>query len=337
MIVGVDENGSFVDDAAEGQEVTNALVANHAVEVQREAALLFVYELVFRQEAVAAARKDDGSFDQIDVRVAAADRDARAEFSDRIHGGWLQAATSIAQRAVEAELPLAVRYVVDVLPTREQVAHRVPLLRAAYNNIDIAREAVDKQVSLIGGRDPRLNAPGLTQDQEDKIQRQLSAMGLRHWISQTVRDALVCGNGYFVTVSDPEPTGYALRPEAVEILGAERFAVLNDGVASPVTNPVLHIRGIEQFESPYGISLLEPVLAIHRTREALADATRTANQVLAKWPEDSEQARWAQATLALAQRGVAETDARLGELLAYPRDWLHDARDGLYFPGQEKV
>ena len=49
---------------------------------------------------------------------------------------------------------------------------RQALVRAAYNEIDLAREAVDKVVSMIGGRDPRLIAPGLRPLEEDKLQRQ---------------------------------------------------------------------------------------------------------------------------------------------------------------------
>jgi hypothetical protein len=224
-IVHVDENGDLGDEVAGGQEVRYALVANHAVEVQREAALLFLYELVFRQ-AVITRLRDAGSTEEIDVEVAAADRQARREFRDRIYAGWNEAARSIAQRALASGLPIVVRYEVDVLPSRTDVVRRVPHLRAAYNDIDLAREAVDKQVSMIGGSDPRVHAPDLTQHEEDKIQRHLASLGMRHWISQTTRDALVCGNGYLVTTTDIEPGLYSLRPEAVEILGPEQFARL---------------------------------------------------------------------------------------------------------------
>jgi hypothetical protein len=87
---------------------------------------------------------------------------ARTEFRDRIYGGWREAAASIAKRAVADEIPLGVRYEIDVLPTREDVVRRTPHLRAAYNEIDIAQQAIDKQVSMIGGSDPRVSVPALT-------------------------------------------------------------------------------------------------------------------------------------------------------------------------------
>jgi hypothetical protein len=136
---------------------------------------------------------------------------AKQEFRDAIRGGWASATRTIARAALEANLPLRVRYETDVLPTREDIVRRIPRLRDAYNTIDIAREAVDKTVSLVGGKDPRLSAVGLTQADEDKIQRQVSAMNLRLWISQTIRDAQVCGNGYAVTRELPDPGLHSLR------------------------------------------------------------------------------------------------------------------------------
>jgi hypothetical protein len=337
-IARVDDAGQFSDEATDGQEITYALVANHAVEVQRESALLFLYDLVFRQEAMRQMmQQTDAPKIQIDALVAGAVRQARNEFRDRIHGGWLQGARSIAQRAVAADLPLAVRYEVDVLPTRQDVVGRMPHLRAAYNDIAIARDAIDKQVSMIGGRDPRISAPGLTQGDEDKVQRHIASLGLRQWISQTTRDALVCGNGYMVTAAEAEPTLYALRPETVEILGPDKFAVLRDGTRQSVTDHVLAVRGIEQFKSPYGISLLEPVLGQYRIRRIFTEATALAQRILATLPTDSNEGRWATQTLELAKRSLADSDEQLSQLLWYPRDWLEDAREGLYFPGQEQM
>lgn len=337
-ILRVNEQGELSDEVAEGDEITYAVVANHAVEVQRESALLFLYDLVFRQETLKKMLSQRRAPDQpIDALIADATQRARREFRDRIYAGWRAAAISIGERAVAAEIPLRVRYEVDVLPSRDDVVRRMPHLRAAYNNIELARQAVDKQVSMIGGSDPRVSAPLLTQADEDKLQRHIASLGMRQWISQITRDAEVCGNGYLVTLSGPEPAVYGLRPEEVHILGADRFAVVRGDATEPVPGHVLHIRGIEQFASPYGISLLEPILAEQRTRQVFQEASSTAQRILRTRPPESEEGRWASRTLELAQRGFADSDERLGRLLWYPRDWLPDARDGLYFPGQERM
>jgi hypothetical protein len=337
-ILSIGADGEFEDEIDAGKDITYALVANHAVEVQREAAILFLYDLVIRQDALRKFREDDtADIGQIDEVAATADRRSKQEFRDAIRGGWASATRVIAHQAVAAGLALRVQYDVDVLPTREDLARRIPHLRDAYNKIDIAREAVDKTVSLIGGRDPRISVLGLTQADQDKMQRQLSAMNLRLWISQTTRDAQVCGNGYAVIPDSPDSGVYNLRPEDVEIVGPDTFVLIRDGKREPIEGNVLHIAGIEQFRSPYGISILEPVLSELRTRRIFEDATRFAEGVIAEYGTDSEHGLRVRHTMPLSERALAASNERLGQLLRYPRDWVPAARDGLYFPGQERM
>ncbi|MGA9286408.1 MAG: hypothetical protein WBV85_13310 [Solirubrobacteraceae bacterium] len=335
-ILSIGADGQFEDEIEQGGEISYAIVANHALEVQREAAVLFLYDLVTRQVALRSYGEDDSAdIADIDQVAAVADRKAKQEFRDAIRAGWASATRSIARDALAAGLPLRVRYETDVLPSRNDIVRRIPTLREAYNTIPIAREAVDKTVSLIGGKDPRITARGLTQADEAKIQRQVSAMNLRLWISQTTRDAQVCGNGYVVTREHPDPGLYNLRPEEVEIAGRDTFYLLRNGAREPIEGHVLHIPGIEQFESPYGISILEPVLAELRTRRIFEDATRFAEKVIAEYGADSPHGLRVKHTVPLSERALIASDARLQQLLRYPRDWVKDARDGLYFPGQE--
>jgi hypothetical protein len=98
---------------------------------------------------------------------------------------------------------------------------------------------------------------------------------------------------------------------------------------------VLHVPGIEQFRSPYGISILEPVMAELRTRKVFEEASAFAERVIEDHGQDSAYAERVRTTIALSQRGIAASDERLGKLLWYPRDWVPNAREGLYFPGQE--
>lgn len=337
-VLDINDEGEFTDEIGEARELNYALVANHAVEVQREIALLFLFELVQRQADLRALMSGGGRVvDRVPATAARADERARAEFTERIRAGWTQAAQAVAQRAWAAGLPLDVRYEVDVLPTREALVRRIPHLRAAYNEIDLAREAVDKVVSMIGGRDPRLITPGLRPFEEDKLQRQFASMGIRHWVSQTVRDAEVCGNGYLVTVPDPYPALYALRPEDVEVISAEDFRLVDTEGSGRIDGHVLHVRGIEQFESRYGISFLEPLLAQYRTLRTFREANDFAQRVVQTYTAGSAEHSWAEATLSVAERGLADAEEQLGKLLWFPREWLPGAREGLYFPGQERM
>jgi len=338
-VVCVDDAGVVVDEIAAGQEVSYALIANHAVEVQREAAIYFLYCLVFRQVAVAPLQSPGGPpIESIDSRVAESDRQATQEFADRMRGGWAQATRSIAQRAVAEGLTLQASYEVDVLPTRSDVVRRMPLLRRTYNEVPAAQQAIDNIVATIGGRDPRLSATDVPVAVIDKAQRLLASLNIRRWVSQTMRDAEVCGNGYLVTTSTPEPSMYALRPEAVEVVGPAAFRISESGEGGPlVDGTVLHIRGIEQFHSPYGISILEPVLAQYQSQLVMAEATRVADTITERFPPHSKEAAWAAQTRALAERTAADRDEALTKLLWFPRNRLQAARGDLYFPGQESM
>jgi len=334
----VDDAGQIVDETDSGGDITYALVANQAVEVQRESALLFLYQLVSRQAAIARMRSArNPEIHTIDTVTMEADQRAKQEFQDRIATGWQNAARSIAQQALACGQTLAIRYEVDPLPTRLDVVRRMPALRSAYNDIPLARDTVDKKVSLVGGHDPRLRGGSLTQGEMNQVQRHIASLGIRQWVSQTLRDADVCGNGYLVGGGASLPAMYNLRPEDVEIIGPEDFRVLRDGASERVQGHVSHLVGIAQFESPYGISMLEPVLAEHRTRRIFLDVSQFAEKVIAERPPESGEVTWARRALELASRSLAASDERLDRLLWYPREWLPDAREGLYFPGQERM
>jgi hypothetical protein len=333
----IGDDGGFVDEVRASDEITYAVVANHAIEVQRETSVVFLYDLLFRQEALAPILRQSAAPPRLDQVVAAAEGQSQLEFADRIRSGWRHAAQALAKRALASGLPINARYEIDVLPNRADIVRRMPVWRQVYNDVALAREFVDKSVSMIGGRDPRISARGLTLEQEDKLQRHIASLGVRQRISQTQRDAEVCGNGYLVTASGPEPAMYNLRPEEVEIVGPDDYRIVRDGDTKRPEGHVLHLSGIEQFRSAYGISRLEPLMGAYRGQKTMSHAKAFAQRVVAERPEDSPEAQWARSTLDLAERTLASTEERIGELLAYPRDWLDDAREGLYFSGQERM
>ena len=140
-----------------------------------------------------------------------------------------------------------------------------------------------------------------------------------------------------VTLAGPTPDVYALRPEEVEITPDGRFLVEAAGETREVAGHVLHIRGIEQFESPYGISILEPILALYHTQQAFREPSEFAARVVEDYQPGSPEYVWAQRTLAASQASTEDFDSRLTRLLWFPRTWLPSAREGLYFPGQERM
>lgn len=335
-LVDFDDEGEVRDAVEAGDEVKYAFIVNHPVEVQREAALWFLYESVFRQVAL---RAPDADVNQADLTAARASEEARAEFAFRIASGWGEAARSLASRAAHAGLALRVRYQRDPFPDRESIVRRMPALRETYNTIEVAREFVDKIVSAIGGRDPRIIVGPGGSDVRTFIERHLLDIGLRHIIAQTTRDAHVLGNGYLVLPEDPDEGPFNLRPETVDVGDGGRFVVLaEDGrEMEDYDTKVLHLKGVEQFDSPYGFSILEAILPEWSTRRTMSRVLAATEALVARAPRTQERAAYLDDVRALVGRHNEASDKRLDRLLWYPRDWVPEAVEGLYLPGQERM
>jgi hypothetical protein len=335
-IVDFDDDGEVRNAFEAGDEVHYAFIINQPVEVQREAALWFLYEAVFRQ---AALRSPDADGNQADVLAARASEQARSEFSFRIRSGWREAAKSLASRASHEGLHLRVRYQPDPFPDRAAIVRRMRALRDTYNSIGLAAEFVDKMVSLIGGRDPRVVVGPGNADVRELLERQMLDLGLRHIIAQTTRDALVLGNGYVVFPEDVEDGPFNLRPESVQITDGGQFAVLGaDGAEQErFGERVLHLRGVEQLNCPYGFSVLEVILPEWDSRRTLQRVLAQTETLMAQIAPTQEQIDYLNGVRGLVERHEEASNERLNKLLWYPRDWVPDAVEGLYLPGQTRL
>lgn len=156
-VVDVGTDGEFTQPDEEGYEVRYALVVNHPAELQVEAAVLF--EALERHRVISAAREAD-DVSQVDLQAAEADAVADREFLDLARFGWREAAAGVVRKAAEIGVRVSVRYQRDPFHNREELARRMPLLRATYNEIDTARRAVDNTVSAIGGSYPHVRFGG---------------------------------------------------------------------------------------------------------------------------------------------------------------------------------
>jgi hypothetical protein len=153
-------------------------------------------------------------------------------------------------------------------------------------------------------------------------------------MNQTLRDADVTGNGYLQTAfSGLDPTMRCLRPEDVYISGAADFCLADEGRLS---GKVLHFRGLEQFDSLYGISPWEPLLYVLQQRRIVESAAETMRQIVgATQASERDRERAAQSLLAIGAM-EKETEDRLDKLLWFPRRRLRQIREDIYFDGQER-
>jgi hypothetical protein len=331
----VDEQGVFIDPRSPGSEVRLALIVNHPVEVQVESALGFLFELIERGKAVTAAQQSD-DLSEIDRQTAAGDKRAAAEFLDRMRFGWQEAARRVAQYAGEEGLRLEVRYQRDVFTERDQLVRRMPALRRAYNQLDSVRRAVDNMVSMVGGGHPQVRFPGAPTELRELLQSNFALSGLRHFQNQAMRDAEVYGNGYLVMGENSELAIRCLRPEDVEIGTGGDFFELHGGGRRLLSN-VLHLRGLDQFDSPYGMSTLEPFLFAADQVRVFEESRELYKRALGDPGAPSQTRAQAPAMIELSERSIEGIETRLSQLLSYSRDRLPAARKDIYFPGQEEL
>lgn len=328
-------DGTPRDPFEDGGEVRYAVIVNMPAPLQLEVGLVFLMQLLERQVVLSDIRERGEPVTAFATRVPDADARARSEIIDRLHYGWDVAAQAVRRKAAEVGIELRVRYETDVIPDRAALVRRLPSLRRLYNRIEVAREMVDKIVSMVGGQNPRLEMSGGSAAMQTFLEERLAASNVRLYMNQTLRDAEVCGNGFFVSGEGPGEFQFRnLLPESV-LVRPGRFEVQAPEGLEVVHGHVLHLRGIEQIESPYGVSLLEALLPNLVQSDVVANARAFAGRVLAESTNEMLRER-ARESLGFAEAMGEKIDETLGELLAFPRDHLPAPVSDLYFPGQER-
>jgi hypothetical protein len=325
--------GSGVGDPFEAAlPVRFVSVVNQPVAVQTESVITALSTLVARQTKMASIRSGEAEVTDVDRIAAETDEIARNQVVDVLRHGWRAAAETVARQAVAAGFVLRVRYEQPAVAAREDVAQRMPALRRAYNDLPIARDAVDRFVSAIAPRGQIVAGPEVPEAVRAYAQQELGLGSLRQYLAEVLRDALVAGNGYLAFGRTAPVSVYALRPDTAVDLG--------DDTASPEPDSpgvhALHLRGLEQPGSKYGLGVLE--LALHRLQlsDIFSQSASFAKQVLAT-PSLSEKHDWATRTLALCERAETDGDRRLQQVLAPMLTLLPEPVPDLYFEGRDRL
>lgn len=330
-LVGV-KDGEVIDKLLPEVEILYALIVNQPVALLRDVAIRFLLDVITRTGPIRQVRQDRQPLAEL-PRMIESSHAAVTDLSWDLPPESTQALAAVGERAAEAGIALHVRFTPDPFPSHDQLATRMPALRTLYNEESHVRDAVDRTVSLVGARDGSMR--GGREDVRSFLRQQYTLAGMRQFFNQVVRDAEVCGNGYLhhgLSGLDAQPR--CLRPESVE--PRTDGAVIESTSEGPLIFPaeeILHLRGIEQIASPYGISILEPFLYV-RARRRIAQHTRAMwDQLPVGAPEQVKLAT--RELLHVASAIEAETEQRLNQLLATFSTILPDASEDLYFPGQE--
>lgn len=331
-LAGVDADSQVIDEVSEEHEILYAFVVNQPVALMRETAVRFLLDLVARQAPIQQVMQNQRSVEELPRLIAATDA-STAELAWDMPPEIAQALSMVGERAADAQLRLQVRFQLDPFPDQRGLAARVPALRALYDREERVRDAVDRTVSAIGARHPSLR--GGREDIRGFLRSQTTLQGMRQFLNQTVRDAEVCGNGYLQTgVTGLDAHLRCLRPEQVQLPADGRFLELT-GSAPQALEPdgLLHLRGLEQIDSRYGISILEPLLYVSARRQIVANVRAAANVMPSGAPEAVRSKT--EQLLAVVSSIEAQTEEQLDRLLEFFPRGLDAPSEDLYFPGQE--
>lgn len=331
----LDDDDRVVTDIT-SSEVRYAIVANQAVDLQREAVIGFFFQLLGRHALVGRAMDDPVILRDLPARAAATDDERSKTAGSQLRGNWRAAVTSLQAEAASADVSFRVRYQADPFPTRDDVARRCSALRRVYNELELARSAVDRAVGMLGAVEWSIVGGGQDERVRRFLQGRLEAVELSRFISQTARDAYVCGNGYCsMGGARGEATLRTLRPESVEIR-SDRYIEHTVHGERDVTLGLVHQRGMSQLRSPYGVSLLELALGALRTwdhiqmQEEAASRLRRSGLTVPQLRELEHQAD-------LATRMHAASLQRLSVVFDFFLENLREPPPRLYFAGQEQI
>lgn len=335
-----DNAGNPLDSIGGDTILLYAVVVNHSISLQQEIAALFLMQLINRQARQRELNKAGDTDVELDIEMAKEDEAALQQLRERFNPltfSWRSLAQQAHSRASEAGIKLSVEYGADVFPDEQQIRNRIPWLRRIYNDVNGVRSAIDKLVSAAGKEGPSIRAAGGSSQMRDFLQQWGSDMDLQHYFNQAVRDAEVCGNGY-AAMQTVDPVGfYNLRPETVAITPDGFEATTPDGPLVLRSEAVIHLTGIDQVQSPYGISMIEAfmpsVVAIARY-----DSIEKGGRHLLTRPQlPAELEKRAQGYINLAQRGRKNMEEAINDLLWFPSDHLPEPATGLYFEGHSRM
>jgi hypothetical protein len=307
-------------------------MVNQPAAVQTESIIIALSTLVARQDLIARIKVSKGEIAEIDRMAAETDDIAHNQIVDVLRHGWRAAAEMVARQALAADFVLRVKYEPVPVSTQQEVARRMPALRRAYNSLPIVREAIDRFVSSIAPRGHIVAPPEVPEAVRAFTQQELGLGSLRQYLAEALRDALVTGNGYVAYNTTAPFAVYNLRPDDALDAG--------NGMVAPQSGEravhALHLRGLEQPGSRYGLGILELAMSHVQQLDVFGASTALAHQVLAE-PPLSNRRDWAIRTLNLAERVEADGNQKLREVFSPMLTLLPEPVPNLYFEGRERI
>jgi hypothetical protein len=312
--------------------LTWAVTPTISVRDQIAHCLQAVATIVFRRRLLAKGPVGDVS--KLPSLASASDQQVSLEVRTILAAeGWEQATRILATRLNEPALSIHLDYAAPMIPLQE-LSLRCPLLRYVYNNLTPAREVVDRVAAMLSQRfDVKGDAP-LAQLAE--YRGLIDASAIRPMLAHMARDSFVCGNGYLI-VDQESPLGLRLlRPETVvRIDDPEHVTSVDSAGRTVVDRLLLHEAGVPQLESPYGISVLEPLLRNVAEQDLYLHLTLVSHVFLSAENVPQTAIEYARMLQDLTPPRLAQLSEEAEKILNGGARHLPKPEPGLYFAGTE--
>lgn len=336
-----EQNDLMVPDGSEEHPMLFAVNRRRAGVEQVQSFLSLVLSALYRLPKIRALMAGTGKLGPgLQKQIAAAHESAREE-SDRL----LRAAQSagnmqpITNRLRHFGQKLRFEHQQAVRPNLQEVRAAMRFCRDAYNELEAVRNAIDNVTSLLIGAGPRLVGGG-SELVRTFAERRLTGMGITQMTTQSFRDMELFGTSCIVIGHDVDVSVRLIRPDKIRIerRGPTEYVIdesTNESWPTSGTSPstrgnVVVMRGIEQDHSPYGLSVLDPILP---TVYAILTAKHaTDNLIRLTTAHDRPDADAARSMLA-ADEARKAAEAELERLLRFPTMELDVERGETYFPG----
>jgi len=327
----------LADISKQGVDINYAVILNQPVSVQIEHTIAFLADFVSRQRYLRdlLRSRDRSAMRRVDLSIGELSRLSQESVIDDLAIGWEVSAVRVARRASELGIRLQVSYEGDLLPTYDNVAQRIPITKKIYNESEDARVAIDTTVGLIGGREMQIVGGG-SEAMRSFLQQQLLVSSSRQYINHAVRDALVTGNGYLAFRVDQQFSFHNLDPERTRVRGRDRYQVAGpDNRMTDIDDSVIHLRGLRQPKSEYGVSLLEVFVGDYFQTKTFANLDASI-PLDAPWRLIPQNRRQLEEIDDQRRRILQAQRSRFEDVLPFVRQQARASQADLYFPGYER-
>ncbi len=226
---------------------------------------------------------------------------------------------------------IAMKY--DVRATRESWLGAMRHFSMVYNTIPAVRDVVDRIVYTTFGRGSKISAPN--EYVRRFTEQRHTGMDLQHIATQLMRDAMLFGTSCMVIAADTDVDVRLIRPDHLRLARVHGTPCVTDEISNQTwsleSDSVHVMRGVEQHDSLYGISILEPIvpvlcrlLVLKKAISALADPPTSL-----PWEEIANTGD----LLLIIDSLKADTEKTLEKMFQFSISQFSLDRGDLYFPG----